>query len=99
PRVADQLGARRPATAPKNLVIAKPGSRVFLVRVGDETRIGPEVSRGPLPYVADHLTAAEVAVPGWQRAHRQTAEGAQIEVGALRCGRLIAPGEAPFAPA
>src|SRR3990167_5760410 len=64
PGVADQARTGRSAAASQDLVRAEPGLGILLVGIGDEAWIGLKVARGPLPYIADHLAAAEGAVPG-----------------------------------
>src|SRR5581483_9530440 len=61
-RTARDDGLRRPRAAAQHLVAAPEVHRRVL-RVGErlESRIGSEVARGPLPHVAQHLMAAEVA--------------------------------------
>jgi hypothetical protein len=56
----------------------------------------PEVVRGPLPDVADHLPATPGAVPGWQRGHITAAQGVTVQLGACRARWGIAPGKAAF---
>src|SRR5437667_158850 len=97
PRVTQQAGSRYPAAAPQDLVRPEPGLRVVAVHVGGEAGIGPEVVRDPLPHVADHLTAPERAVAGREGAHVGAAPRPGVQVRAVRCRRVVAPGEPPLA--
>ena len=78
-------GAPRVAQQPprSTLWVPNQGSRVLLVRVGDEAGVGQEVARRPLPDVADHLPAAEGAVARGQRADVDAAAAPAVEVGAV----------------
>src|SRR5581483_10851280 len=62
-RTARDDGLRRPRAAAQHLVAApEVHRRVLRVWERLESRIGSEVARGPLPHVAQHLMAAEVAL-------------------------------------
>src|ERR1700716_1748537 len=78
--VVNQTRSGRPATAPKNLVIAKPGRRVFFVWSRHESRIGAKVTRGPFPNVPDHLTAAERAVACRQQSNVDATHSSPVEI-------------------
>src|SRR5262245_37803634 len=69
--------------------------RVLRIRKGTEARVGLEVARGPLPYVAQQLLAAEVARAARMRAHRRGSERTLVEGGELGTGRCGAPGMGP----
>src|SRR5258707_13025144 len=62
PGVPEQPGSGRPAAAAQDLVVSKPGLRVFLIGIDDEPGIGQEVRAGPLPDIANHLPAAKRAI-------------------------------------
>src|SRR5260370_42528179 len=70
---------------------SEPGSRVFLVRIRDEPRIGQEVAGRPFPDIADHLTTAEGAVTGRKIRNVYTAQCPPIQIGVPRRRRFISP--------
>src|SRR5215471_16167172 len=80
PGVADEEGARGPATALQHLLRAEIGLRVLLVRVADEARIRLEGVDDPFPDVPDHLPAAEGAIARGKGPHVHGSRGAVVEV-------------------
>src|SRR5262249_55247504 len=58
-----------------------PGARVFLVRIFGKAGIGKEVAGSPLPYIADHLTAAVGRVAIRMTSHIAAAIRSQVEIG------------------
>src|SRR5689334_16289581 len=92
--VSQEPAAGGPAAAAQDLVRRpEPGLRVFLVWIGDESRIGGEIARGPFPDVAEHLPAAVGAVAFRVRGHVHRPAGAAVEIGAALVRRVVAPGE------
>src|SRR5262249_28486124 len=86
---------RGPRPAAQDLVpLAEVDLRVLRVRERDEAGVGPEVARSPLPHVAQHLVAAEVADAPRIRADRGGGEGGLVEIGEVRRGGGVAPGMA-----
>src|SRR5437868_1209747 len=76
---------------------AEPRLRVLFVRIGHETRIGQEVTAGPLPDIAEHLSAAEGTIPIGEGCDIDAAERPAVQVGAAGSGRFIAPGKTSLA--
>src|SRR5262249_4448721 len=62
----------------------------------NEPRIGRKWGRRPFPDVAEHLAAAEGAVPGGERADVDAACGAAAEVRARRVDGRLAPRVRPL---
>src|SRR5262245_54597486 len=96
PGVAQQPAWCCPGAAAQRLVSSKPGLRVFLVRIGNETGKGHEIVGRPLPNVADHLPAAEWAVAGGKRAYVRALEPRGVEIGEARIGSVLAPRITPL---
>src|SRR5262249_56678844 len=91
--VAGDQGLRRPGPAAQHLVaLAEVDLRVLGIREGDEAGIGREIARRPLPDVAEHLMAAEVAHPPRVRSHGRRRERALVEVGQRARWLRVAPG-------
>src|SRR5262245_59155799 len=94
-RVASDQWLRGPRPAAQDLVaLAEVNLRVLRVRERDEAGVGPEVARRPLPHVAQHLVAAEVADAAWVRADGGGGEGGLVEIGEVGRGDGVAPGMA-----
>src|SRR4029434_888014 len=81
----------RPATATQHLAAAEPRLRVVLVGIGIEAREGQEVRRGPFPDIADHLAADEGAVALAKGRDIDRPVAREVEMGARRCRRPVAP--------
>src|SRR6266852_3145935 len=96
PGVANQTRTRRPTTSAQHLVRAKPGLRIVLVGIRGEPRVWMEGALRPLPHVADHLPAAEGAVPRGKRSHGYALACSGIQVRAVGCRRLVAPWVPPL---
>src|SRR5579864_1293398 len=96
PCVAQQARARHPGAAAQHLVSAEPRLRIFSIRVNHEPRIRQEVACRPLPNVANHLAAAEMAVTRAQIRDVATPETVTVQVCLRRVRRFVAPGEAAF---
>src|SRR5262245_15631093 len=67
--VTDRDLRRRPCAAAQHLVTrSEVHLGIFGIREDAEARVRKEVARRPLPHVADHLVAAEVALAARQAA-------------------------------
>src|SRR5207237_4474885 len=98
PGIAEQAPAGGPAAPAQDLVRRRePRLRVLLVGIGDESGIGLEVARGPLPHVSDHLAAAVGAVALGMAPDLDRSARAAIQVGAGIVGRIVSPGEPALA--
>src|SRR5260370_12763271 len=91
--VPEQPGSGRPTAAAQDLVVSKPGMRVFLVGIDDEPGIGQEVRAGPLPDIANHLPAAKRAIAFAASSNVHAASGLPVEIGPFRRGGLVTPRE------
>src|SRR5262245_35635641 len=70
-----------PSASPQRIVLLKPRTRVFLVRIFGEARIGKEVAGSPLPHIADHLTTAASRVAIRMTGHIAPAIRSPVEIG------------------
>src|SRR5438045_8333461 len=94
PGIPQQARLSRPSAAAQLLVSPKPRRRVLAVGIDLEPRVWAEVTRGPFPNVANHLTTAKSAVACRKCVDIHGAHGPPAQVGALRFRRFIAPGQA-----